>query len=98
MKTCLNYVPSTSTEDCVAIQEISITYSQLSDCNSSQDQYLTITTQDNGAGLYYNISTEKWSIDSIEELKYIIEDFESRLNLNITDKENIKKYDVRQSI
>lgn len=86
----------------VGIDEISVTYIQPADTNSSSDEIQTIKLTSKTAcatgieevikkqGFYINIEIpegEHWSIDNIESLKAIIEDFEKRLYLGI---ENIK--------
>lgn len=78
----------------IGIEEMSITYIQLPDTNSSSDEYqhLTITTRmgcsvgkeevDKREGYYFDITIpegEHWSIENGNELKVIIEDFKSRL-------------------
>lgn len=100
MKTLLGYIPDNAIEPCVAISEMSITYTQEADTNSNRDesQFLKVTAANNGAGedgFYFNISTEgcdHWSIDNPDDLTEIIKDFSDRLNLNITKEKDVKTY------
>ena len=86
----------------IGIDEISVTYIQPADTNSSSDEIQTIKLTSKypcstgiadsikKQGFYIDIEIpegQHWSIDSIECLKAIIEDFEKRLYLGI---ENIK--------
>lgn len=78
----------------VGIEQMSVTYYQTADTNSSSDecQHLTITTEmacssseeniENKDGFYFNISIpdgEHWSINEGDELLEIVEDFKRRL-------------------
>lgn len=78
----------------IGIEEMSITYTQLPDTNSSSDEYqhLTITNRmacsvgkeetDKREGYYFDITIpegEHWSVENGSELKAIIEDFKNRL-------------------
>lgn len=78
----------------VGIEEMSITYMQLPDTNSSSDEYqhLKITTRtacsvgkidtDKKDGYYFDITIpegEHWSVDDGKEIQVIIEDFKERL-------------------
>lgn len=88
----INIVPyedASFNEDCsrwedgtVVIDEISIKYLQNSDCSgddgNEEVQELTLTARNNGIARFINIKTDSWSIDSVDELKTIIEDFEHR--------------------
>ncbi len=67
----------------VLIGEMSITYVQPNDCYEAleEGQSLTISIRDGGAGPFLHIKTEGWSIDSLEDISKLIEDFKSRLNL-----------------
>lgn len=82
----------------VGIESMSITYNQAADCNSDRDddQHLTIETQlADSPGLddakkkqsyYFNIKTDKWSVDNPWEIEHLIRDFMSRIYTN-TDEE-----------
>ena len=76
----------------VGIDEMSITYVQPADTNSDGDQFLTIKTacacsvpvdaDIEEEGYYYDISIpegQHWSVNSGEELKALVDDFEQRL-------------------
>lgn len=66
----------------VCIDDVSITYVQTGDCTEDRDacQDLTLTARNNGVARFINIKTgdNGWSIDSVETLKQIIQDFERR--------------------
>lgn len=66
----------------VVIDEISIKYLQNSDSSGDDGveevQELTVTARNNGVERFINIKTNSWSIDSVDDLKTIIEDFEHR--------------------
>lgn len=79
----------------IAICEMSVTYMQNPDTNSSQDDYQTLTIEAaSGAcmstterlenpdkeAFYFNIKTNKWSVEKPEEVAFLIEDFRKRLN------------------
>ena len=89
--------PSTSL---VGIEEISITYMQEPDTNSSNDeyQYITITSRqacgitkedaDKEEGFYFDVTIpegQHWSVENGEDLKVLIDDFKKR---NYIDKKN----------
>lgn len=52
----------------IVTTEASIMITQKADCNSSDDQCLTLTLEDGGGGSFYTIDTERWAFDSAEEL------------------------------
>lgn len=62
----------------VAIDDVSVTYSQNDDEDSNEAQSITISSRNNGAGRYLNIKTNSWSFDSIEQLEMMIDDFKRR--------------------
>ena len=66
----------------VVIDDISIKYLQNSDSSgddgNEEVQELTLTARNNGIARFINIKTDSWSIDSADESKAIIEDFEHR--------------------
>ena len=63
----------------IAIDEVSITYVQSNDCTEEEGaQSITISARNNSAARFLNIKTESWSLDSIDELKDLIEDFKKR--------------------
>lgn len=49
-------------------QEFQMTFTQENDCCSSEEQYLTIKTQNGGGGDFYVIETQRWAFDNIPEL------------------------------
>lgn len=90
-------------EGYVGIEEISITYIQPADTNSSRDevQHLTLTTRaacavgvndvaNNGCGFYFDVTIpdgEHWSINDGNDLSALVDDFRKRLEIG---KEYIK--------
>lgn len=75
----------------VGIEKMSITYTQSADTNSDPDdeQYITIETEIadaptlneavNEQSFYFNVKTDKWSINNADELAMLIEDFKMRI-------------------
>jgi hypothetical protein len=59
-------------------QEFKMTFAQDADCNSTEDQFLTIKTDNGGGGDFYVIETERWAFDSIDELVEIINKFKEK--------------------
>lgn len=97
-----------SRDECnvIGIEEISVTYFQIPDANSSSDEYqhLTVKTQvtmspDEGSfknreSFYFDLSIpegEHWSIDDGDELNTIIEDFKNRVYMTTNYKPKPEK-------
>jgi hypothetical protein len=59
-------------------QEFKVTFAQDADCNSTEDQFLTIKTDNGGGGDFYVIETERWAFDSIDELVELINKFKDK--------------------
>ena len=80
-------------EGTVVIDDISIKYLQNSDSSGDDGdeevQELTLTARNNGIARFINIKTDSWSIDGVDELKSIIEDFKHRSGI-YTEKEGKK--------
>ena len=49
-------------------QEFKVTFAQDADCCTSEDQYITIKTDNGGGGDFFVIETERWAFDNIPEL------------------------------
>lgn len=67
----------------ILLAEATIKYWQNPDCTEGQDgepQEITISTRDNGVAKFLNIKTENWSIDDIESLEFLINDFKKRID------------------
>jgi hypothetical protein len=60
------------------VEDVKVTYTQECDESSNDIQELKVFTEDNGAGKYIVFSTERWAIDSIDELIEILNDFKTR--------------------
>ena len=77
-------------DETVVIDEVSIEYLQNTDCSgddgNEEVQALKITARNNGVERFLNIKTDSWSIDGVDELKTIIEDFKHRSGI-YTEKE-----------
>ena len=69
-------------DETVVIDEVSIKYLQNSDSSGDDGdeevQELTLTARNNGIARFINVKTDSWSIDDVDELKAIIEDFKHR--------------------
>jgi hypothetical protein len=63
------------------VEDVTITYAQECDESSQEWQSLKIFTSDNGAGKYIVFETERWAIDSIDELIEILNDFKTRAGI-----------------
>jgi hypothetical protein len=63
------------------IEDVKVTYSQECDESSQDLQLLKIFTSDNGTGKYIVFQTERWAIDSIDELIEILNDFKTRAGI-----------------
>ena len=69
----------------VAINDISVTYVQTSDWTEEEGcQTLTLSTRNHGVARFLNINTgpEGWSINGIDDLKMVIDDFKKRALLD----------------
>ena len=66
-----------------AVEETKITYSQDSDSCDITDlgQTLEVSTEDAGSGKYIVFKTERWAIDSIDELIEILNDFKLKAGI-----------------
>lgn len=73
--------------DEVLLDKITCIYIQESDSTESSDevQEITLSTRDCGGGKFLNISTKSWSISNAEELTNLINDFENRMNYEISN-------------
>jgi len=61
------------------IQQLMIKYTQKGDdASNGEPQVLEVSTEDNGAGIYYVLKTKRWAIDDIDELVEILTDFKNR--------------------
>ena len=84
METIIKNTPFVEGTD-IGINEVSVTYVQAPDTNSDEYQYLKISTSSvvgTDYPFYYDLSLPEeghWSIDSIEDLKLLLEDFEKRV-------------------
>jgi hypothetical protein len=66
------------------IEGMSVTYTQESDgCSpdSNSFQELEIFTEDAGSGKYMVLKTERWAIDSIDEMIEILNDFKLKAEI-----------------
>jgi hypothetical protein len=57
-------------------QEFQMTFTQDADCCDSNEQYLTIKTQNGGGGDFFVIETQRWAFDNIPELINILTRFQ----------------------
>lgn len=68
-----------SPEQPVSVNKVSVEYTQETDANSRGIQFLDVSTEDGGGGVYYVLKTERWAFDDINDLIKILTDFEKRL-------------------
>jgi hypothetical protein len=57
------------------VERVLVVYTQECDESSNDIQELKVFTEDNGSGKYIVFQTERWAIDSIDELIEILNDF-----------------------
>jgi uncharacterized protein YfdQ (DUF2303 family) len=69
-----------SSEQPVAVTKVTVEYTQDADSNSNEIQFLKVSTEDAGGGIYYVIKTERWAFDNIDDLIKVLNDFEKRLS------------------
>ena len=69
-----------SSEQPVAVNKVSVEYTQEADSNSDGLQFLEVSTEDAGGGVYYVIKTERWAFDNLNDLIKVLNDFEKRLS------------------
>jgi hypothetical protein len=63
-------------------QEFQMTFTQDGDCcDTNQEQYITIKTQNGGGGDFFVIETERWAFDNIPELITILKRFQTKHQL-----------------
>lgn len=83
-------------DETVVIDDISIKYLQNSDSSGDDGdeevQELTLTARNNGIARFINIKTDSWSIDGVDELKSIIEDFKHRSGIYTEKEEKNDKF------
>lgn len=83
-------------DETVVIDEVSIEYLQNTDCSGNDGneevQALKITARNNGVERFLNIKTDSWSIDGVDELKAIIEDFKHRSGIYTEKEEKNDKF------
>ncbi len=65
----------------VVIEQLFARYCQKSDSNEEEGlQFLEISTEDAGGGIYYVFKTERWACDNLNDLIKVLNDFEVRLS------------------
>ena len=69
-----------SSEQPVAVNKVSVEYTQEADSNSDGLQFLEVSTEDAGGGVYYVLKTERWAFDNLNDLIKVLNDFEKRLS------------------
>lgn len=89
-----NFIDDLEKDNAVGIDEMSITYIQPADTNSSEDEIQSITLtsrlgcslgrdfKKKDDGFYFDISIpegQHWSVNSGDELKALVYDFEKRI-------------------
>ena len=71
--------------DKVALVKTELTFNQKSDCLTDKDQNLIVTIEGD-QDKYFNISTERWSFDNLQDLINVIK---TASNLKIKQDEKI---------
>lgn len=62
------------------VNKVTVEYIQEADSNDSNtDQFLELSTDDAGAGVYYVLKTDRWAFDDPKELIDILNDFIKRI-------------------
>ena len=69
-----------SSDQPVAVNKVSVKYTQEADSNSDGLQFLEVSTEDAGAGVYYIMKTDRWAFDNLNDLIKVLNDFEKRLS------------------
>jgi hypothetical protein len=59
-------------------QEFQMTFAQDADCQTTEDQFLTIKTDNGGGGDFFVIETQRWAFDSIDELMVLFNQFKEK--------------------
>jgi hypothetical protein len=59
-------------------QTLEMTYTQEADCCTSEEQYLTIKTDNGGGGDFFVIETKRWAFDTIEEFISTLNEFKAK--------------------
>lgn len=69
----------------IIVDDVSVSYSQISDSSGKDGeetmQEITISTRNNGNARFLNIKTDSWSIEDIDELQTLINDFKQKAQL-----------------
>ena len=69
-----------SSEQPVSVNKVLVEYTQEADSNSDGLQFLEVSTEDAGGGVYYVLKTERWAFDNLNDLVKVLNDFEKRLS------------------
>lgn len=69
-----------SSEQPVSVNKVSVEYTQEADSSSDGLQFLEVSTEDAGGGVYYVLKTERWAFDNLNDLVKVLNDFEKRLS------------------
>lgn len=73
----------------IYINEVSISYYQNNDCTESEEevQKMVVSCRNNGMARFVNIKTDEngWSIDSVDNIKLIVDDFCRRAEIDLND-------------
>ena len=72
-------------DETIVVDDVTVMYSQQPDCTQDVEeddwQELTISTRNNGVARFFCLSTKEWSINDIEDLQIILEDFKKRAGI-----------------
>ena len=73
-------IPDSDKEEVTAYSG-TVTYVQNCDENRDNTQELLVSLENNGAGSYYVLKTERWAINDVDELINVLNDFKLRFPL-----------------
>lgn len=65
----------------IVLNEISVNYSQVNENETDTDDNLKLSICHQGAGFYYVLESKRWAFNNIDELVKILNDFQSKANV-----------------
>lgn len=69
-----------SSDQPIAVNKVCVEYLQEADNKPNGLQFLEISTEDAGGGVFYVIKTERWTFDNLNDLIKVLNDFDKRLS------------------
>ena len=76
-------------ENEIYVDDVSVTYCQDGDCTEDSDnvQTIVISSRNNGMNRFINMKTDNWSIDGVEDIEKILNDFRQRAGIKREENE-----------